>query len=167
MRLLNTTTLHLSEFPGCYVPSYAILSHTWGEEEISFQDVQSPYSDAVRDKAGYEKLRNCCKLAKEQGFEFVWIDTCCINKDSSAELSEAINSMYRYYQDAEVCYAYLPDVTTDTRILGLFIHPSEIANGLLGAGLSRNYWHLRPSSFSMQIGKKLEQSRVCRMSSRR
>ncbi|KAK7471197.1 hypothetical protein VKT23_002607 [Stygiomarasmius scandens] len=110
MRLLNTTTLHLSEFPGCHVPPYAILSHTWGEEEISFQDIQSPHSNAMRGKAGYKKLQGCCSLARQEGFEFIWIDTCCINKDSSAELSEALNSMYRYYQDAEVCYAYLPDV---------------------------------------------------------
>ncbi|THV00571.1 HET-domain-containing protein, partial [Dendrothele bispora CBS 962.96] len=110
MYLLDTSRLHLSEFPGNQIPPYAILSHTWGEGEITFQDIRSPESDATRKKAAFRKLRGCCNLARQHGFQWVWIDTCCINKDSSAELSEAINSMYRYYQDAEVCYAYLPDV---------------------------------------------------------
>ncbi|KAF5346940.1 hypothetical protein D9758_010163 [Tetrapyrgos nigripes] len=113
MHLLNTYTLNLFEFPGNHVPPYAILSHTWGKEEITFQDIQSSSRDALRRKAGFSKLQSCCNLARAHGFEYVWIDTCCINKDSSAELSEAINSMYRYYQDAEVCYAYLPDVSRD------------------------------------------------------
>ncbi len=60
--------------------------------------------------AGYSKIRSCCAIAAQQGFEYVWIDTCCIDKTSSAELSEAINSMYRYYQEAQICYAYLADV---------------------------------------------------------
>ncbi|THV00576.1 HET-domain-containing protein [Dendrothele bispora CBS 962.96] len=111
MRLLNASTLCLSEFPGNDVPPYAILSHTWSKEEITFQDIQDPHSSVTRSRAGFRKLQGCCDLARQHGFEYVWIDTCCINKDSSAELSEAINSMYGYYQDAEVCYAYLSDVS--------------------------------------------------------
>ena len=38
------------------------------------------------------------------------VDTCCIDKSSSAELTESINSMYRWYQEAAICYAYLFDV---------------------------------------------------------
>ncbi|KAI6138370.1 hypothetical protein BKA82DRAFT_58501, partial [Pisolithus tinctorius] len=48
--------------------------------------------------------------AVKDGYEWLWIDTCCIDKRSSSELSEAINSMFRWYRDAQVCYAYLNDV---------------------------------------------------------
>ena len=64
----------------------------------------------IKRKSGYKKLEACCAQAKRDGYEYVWIDTCCIDKSSSAELSEAINSMYRWYQDCAVCYAYLVDV---------------------------------------------------------
>jgi hypothetical protein len=107
MRLLHSSTLKLYEFIGTDIPPYAVLSHTWGIDEVSFQDIQG--SEAGK-KAGYEKIRRCCKKAAADGFEYIWVDTCCIEKASSCELSEAINSMYRWYRDAEVCYVYLVDV---------------------------------------------------------
>jgi len=107
MRLLHSKTLKLEEFNGKRVPPYAILSHTWGEDEISFQDSQCRDADK---KAGYEKIKHCCEIAAADGFEYAWVDSCCIDKTSSSELSEAINSMYRWYKEAQVCYAYLSDV---------------------------------------------------------
>ncbi len=94
---------------------YAILSHVWDDNEQSFQDVrgflQVPASlDHDPLPWASEKIRCCCIYAASQGFRWVWIDTCCIDKTSSAELSEAINSMYRWYRDATVCYVYLADV---------------------------------------------------------
>ena len=76
------------------VPAYAILSHTWGREEVTFQDMQGP---KARNKEGFSKIQSCCEQAKRDGYEWVWIDKCCIDKISSAELSEAINSMFRWY----------------------------------------------------------------------
>src|ERR1700722_4796563 len=111
MRLLNTTKRKLEEFGGNEIPLYAILSHTWGEIEITFQDIEG---DDAEEKVEYEKVRNTCNIAAAHGFDYVWIDTCCIDKTSSAELSEAINSMYRWYQDSGVCYAYLADVLSNT-----------------------------------------------------
>lgn len=67
-----------------------------------------------KDKAGYAKLRFCGRQAAKDGLQYFWVDTCCIDKTSSAELSEAINSMFRWYQDAERCYVYLPDVSVST-----------------------------------------------------
>jgi hypothetical protein len=107
MRLLNTRTLELHEFHSD-IPRYAILSHTWEDGEVTFEEIGNP--DAQR-KAGYQKIKRCCVQAASDDFQFVWIDTCCINKQSSAELSESINSMFRWYKNAEVCYAYLADVT--------------------------------------------------------
>ncbi|KUJ18739.1 HET-domain-containing protein [Mollisia scopiformis] len=85
MRLIETSTFELSEFIGSHIPFYAILSH---------------------------RLRGCCAQAAKDGFQWVWIDSCCIDKSSSAELSEAINSMFKWYEGAQVCYAYLYDVTS-------------------------------------------------------
>ncbi|KAI4151107.1 MAG: hypothetical protein L6R39_002118 [Caloplaca ligustica] len=107
MRLIRTATLELEEFIDDEIPNYAILSHTWGREEVSFADFDKPES---RQKAGYGKIVQCCSLARSRDHDFVWIDTCCIDKSSSSELSEAINSMYNWYFDAEECFAYLSDV---------------------------------------------------------
>lgn len=92
MRLLNASTRQLHEFPPDSVPPYAILSHTWGYEEVSHQDLAIP---AATQKAGYAKITGLCNEALRDGLKYVWIDTCCIDKTSSSELSEAINSMYQ------------------------------------------------------------------------
>jgi hypothetical protein len=107
MRLINLKTLVVDEFIESDRPPYVILSHTWGADEVSFQMLQTGGVEAL---AGYEKIKRFCRQGAENGFEWGWVDTCCIDKTSSAELSEAINSMYRWYQEADVCYAYLADV---------------------------------------------------------
>jgi hypothetical protein len=110
MRLINSATLELKEFAENDIPKYAILSHTWGSEEVSLQDVQR---NDTAGKVGYSKIKSCGAQAAIDGFDYFWVDTCCIDKSSSAELSEAINSMYRWYKNAEICYAYLADVLPD------------------------------------------------------
>ncbi|KAI1654859.1 HET-domain-containing protein [Daldinia decipiens] len=109
MRLLDVDTLELHEFMGSNIPKYqyAILSHTWAEEEVSLQDLQAGSGPS---KQGYEKIVLTCEQAKQHGCKWAWVDTCCIDKTSSAELSEAINSMYQWYEESAVCYAYLIDV---------------------------------------------------------
>lgn len=106
MYLLDVHTYKLKYFPG-EVPPYTILSHTWGDDEITFQDIGTV---GVEQRTGYAKVDKACELASADGLDYIWIDTCCIDKTSSAELSEAINSMYRWYHEATVCYAYLSDV---------------------------------------------------------
>ena len=168
MRLLNVFTGKLEEYFGYDIPEYAILSHTWGKDEVNFSDIQSipddeesthmspppreplpkpsivarlfsrdreyrntpievPYFEPsqsrhsqedfpiihdplVQAKAGYQKVCFASRQSIADGYEYLWIDTCCIDKSSSAELSEAINSMYQWYQQAGVCYAYVEDV---------------------------------------------------------
>jgi hypothetical protein len=107
MRLLHTEKLYFEEFFDIKIPKYAILSHCWEDAEVSFQDFEG---GKKKDGAGYRKILHCCALAISEGYEWVWIDTCCIDKKSSAELSETINSMYRWYENAAICYAYLSDV---------------------------------------------------------
>jgi len=117
MRFLHSKTLEFREFPNHEVVVYAILSHTWGPDEVLFHELDGLNAgntpQAIKQKSGYQKIQACCAQAASDGFEYAWVDTCCIDKRSSAELSEAINSMYRWYQDCAVCYAYLTDVPND------------------------------------------------------
>ena len=115
MRLLNVDTYQLREFVGRDIPPYAILSHRWEKEEVTFRDLQKGRAPNL---LGWQKLRGCCRTAREDGHEWVWIDTCCIDKSSSAELSEAINSMFNWYAKAEVCYTYLSDVDKEDCVVG-------------------------------------------------
>jgi hypothetical protein len=110
MRLLYIETKQLKEFHNATDVLYAILSHCWEEDEVLYQDIVN--TTAVERK-GYEKIRNFCNVAARDGFQYVWIDTCCIDKSSSAELSEAINSIFNWYQQADVCFAYLSDCAYD------------------------------------------------------
>lgn len=101
----------LKYFKESELPAYAILSHTWypdPEQEVSFQDMKNGTGST---KPGYKKIQQCCKKAKARGIRYCWIDSCCINKESSTELSEAINSMFLWYRQAQVCFAYLEDVS--------------------------------------------------------
>lgn len=109
MRLLNTSTGTLEEFFEKPRPKYAILSHRWQADECSFQDF---VERRHQDSSGYEKIQSFCKFvrASQPSHQWVWIDTCCIDKRNSAELTEAINSMYEWYQEATVCFVYLVDL---------------------------------------------------------
>lgn len=117
MRLLNTSTGVLHDFPHTKLPDYAILSHTWGspEDEVLFVDLQQ---GTAKEKSGYQKLQRACDQAAADGLSWIWIDACCIDKNSSSELSESINSMYAWFAKAETCYAHLADVSSakDKRI---------------------------------------------------
>ncbi|KAG8158230.1 hypothetical protein KVR01_011991 [Diaporthe batatas] len=117
MRLLDTETQELKSFSGKGELCYAILSHTWENDEILFDDMVTP-GHQWKVKEGAKKVLGSCQLAKSQGYQYIWIDTCCIDKTSSAELSEAINSMFKWYMEAAVCYVYLTDVSDDGSIMG-------------------------------------------------
>ena len=117
MWLINASTLSLELFHGENIPPYAILSHTWGAEEISFQEFTK--KSGAPDRAGYAKIAATCIKALDDGHSYVWIDTCCIEKTSSAELTEAINSMFSWYHRAEICYAYLSDLHSGPQDDGL------------------------------------------------
>ncbi|KAI0137575.1 HET-domain-containing protein [Hypoxylon sp. NC0597] len=113
MWLINTETLKLELITNPRKASYAILSHTWEDDEVSFQK----FSDlaSARSMRGFAKIEKTCALAKyKYQLQYAWVDTCCIDKTSSAELSEAINSIYRWYQAAAVCFVYLSDMIPDT-----------------------------------------------------
>ncbi|KAL8688320.1 MAG: hypothetical protein Q9218_005744 [Villophora microphyllina] len=111
MRLLNIQSLQFQEFFDTNIPRYAILSHRWGEDEVSYKQMRK---GRAPNGPGLTKIHEFIHLAWEHKFLWVWIDTCCIDQRSSAELSEAINSMFQWYYDAEVCYAYLADVNSSS-----------------------------------------------------
>jgi ankyrin repeat protein len=119
------------------IPPYAILSHTWGvdTEEVTFRDV---IDGTGKSKAGYGKIRFCADQARCDGIQYFWVDTCCIDKSSSAELTEAINSMFRWYREAARCYVYLSDVST-----GDCVENHEPLRSTWESGLRKSRWFTR------------------------
>ena|SRR6266487_349376 len=94
------------------IPRYAILSHTWGQEEVTFNDMIE--GNGAR-KTGFNKIRFYGEQARCDRLQYFWVDTCYIDKSNAVELQEAINSMFRWYQNAVKCYVYLSDVSTKKR----------------------------------------------------
>ncbi|KAJ4127292.1 hypothetical protein NW765_017244 [Fusarium oxysporum] len=123
MRLLSAEDLQFEEFFGREIPKYAILSHRWEKDEPSYADMkikimqrkawrtgqESPWASQI-----YQKIYQFSLVALQAGYKYIWVDTCCIDKSSSAELQESINSMYQWYMESGVCYAYLSDVSIST-----------------------------------------------------
>ncbi|KAI0753204.1 heterokaryon incompatibility protein-domain-containing protein [Daedaleopsis nitida] len=138
MWLLSTDRAELHFYTDTWMieGGYAALSHTWGGGELSFQDLRmiiNQCSAAGTNPRDYvsDKVRNACILAESEGYLWVWVDTCCIDKTSSAELSEAINTMYRWYEESEICYAYLHDV------------PSDCVLDAADSAFRKSRWHTR------------------------
>ncbi|KAJ4152384.1 hypothetical protein NW754_004178 [Fusarium falciforme] len=116
MRLLKVASvdspqgLEMVDFSPNSIPPYAILSHTWTDDEVIYTDV---IANTAKQKSSYHKIEYTCRQALTDGYEYAWADNCCIDKRSSAELSEAINSMFEWYSKAKRCYAYLTDCPGD------------------------------------------------------
>ncbi|KAH6963248.1 heterokaryon incompatibility protein-domain-containing protein [Fusarium avenaceum] len=117
MRCMNTGTFELctSTQIDFKEQGYAILSHRWGSEEILFAQIGQFAHDLRNTKGRHarpqlDKILQACHTAREQGLQWIWIDNCCINKSDNSELSESINSMFKWYREAVVCLTYLSDV---------------------------------------------------------
>jgi len=115
------------------IPSYAILSHTWeaDDQEVTFQDV---INHVGSNKRGWEKIEFCGKQAQKDGLLYFWVDSCCIDQSSSAEISTAVNSMFDWYQNAAKCYVYLSDVS---------MHNGSWPDRLRQSAFRRSRWHSR------------------------
>jgi hypothetical protein len=154
MRLINVYTLAFHEFP-VDPPPYAIASHRWVENEATYKDVKKRRN--VKSP-GYQKVLDFCEFTTRMNerlgshsslrCEWLWIDTCCIDKSSSAELQETINSMWAWYSRSTVCYAYLNDL--EPLLAGQEIYSSGFARsvwftrGLDAAGAARSTHSLLP-----------------------
>jgi hypothetical protein len=172
MRLLRANTdgsFSLTWFAGDQIPRYAILSHRWeaDNQEVTLQDLRN---GTAGTKKGYRKIQFCGEQAKSDGLEFFWVDSCCIDKSSSTELSEAINSMFHWYQDAEKCYVYLSDVVLSDFLPDLSIDFDKKSYASLKSTFCQSQWFTRgwtlqellaPVSveFFSQDGKKLGDKR--------
>lgn len=129
MRLINVETMQLHYLPNADIVEieYATLSHTWGQDETTYQkwhDAQARESDDTK------KVRDACKVVKESlGLQWLWVDTCCINKADEDEVNEAVNSNFLWYQSSRVCLAYLSDVptanTNDNELLSFQVRHSQ------------------------------------------
>ncbi|KAI6116787.1 hypothetical protein EDD16DRAFT_1043555 [Pisolithus croceorrhizus] len=89
---------------------FAMFSHRWGEGEPSLRDVQGRAIYDMPPSSGVDKLQKFCLAAFKQGYQWAWSDTCCIDKDSSTELQEAIGSMFGWYRRSALTIVYLSDV---------------------------------------------------------
>lgn len=114
MRLINAKSLEIETYGPQNTPEYAILSHRWGACEASYTQWRSRLTRFRKaSKPGFTKILATCKQARRDGLSYVWVDTVCIDKTSSAELSEAINSMFAWYERAQTCYVYLADIPSE------------------------------------------------------
>lgn len=151
MRLINIDTLKLEEIHNQDAfKQYAILSHRWEDEEVSFKDMRN--LARASSKKGFAKIKKSCERARSDGYKYVWVDTCCINKESSAELSEGINSMYRWYKDSAVCYALLSDVyvkrvndgaTSDRAMIGNAVKTYAVTWEEFSSQIKSSLWFTR------------------------
>ncbi|KAJ1322901.1 HET domain-containing protein [Microdochium nivale] len=128
MYLINAETRRLEYHIGSSIPPYSILSHRWRDEEVDHQTFQTP--DKGAHLQGFAKIAAACEQSIKQSIKYTWVDTCCIDKTSSAELTESINSMFEWYEKAEVCFAFLDDVGPD---------PLELSN----ASIESSEWMKR------------------------
>ncbi|KAH9942514.1 heterokaryon incompatibility protein-domain-containing protein, partial [Epithele typhae] len=126
MRLLHTQTGQLCSFDGPSIPPYAILSHVWSRPDDPGHVSEQSYQDVVEVSALSHpehsilpslspKIQASCAITNRHGYQYLWVDTCCINKSSSAQVSESINSMFAWYARSHLCYAYLADVEDGDR----------------------------------------------------
>jgi hypothetical protein len=124
------------------IPPYAILSHTWGDddEEVTFKDLASDSGMAKSGTAGYRKIQFCANQAARDKLQYFWVDSCCIDRSSIDELSTAINSMFCWYKNATKCYVYLSDVSVPQRDHS---QPSGSSQRLIELSLSSSRWFTR------------------------
>ena len=137
MRLINTSTYKFGEFLDHPIPSYAILSHRWEGREATYQSYRRYQG---KDSPGIRKVMNFCKFAKAQRppHKYVWIDTCCINKHNSTELMASINSMYRWYENAQIYFVYLRDLPSKDEA-----HKKERRNAFYNSEWFHRGWTLQ------------------------
>lgn len=107
MRLINCRSLTLESFEHSEAPPYAILSHTWADDEVIYEDFL--FTDTREAKKGWHKIELICRQAIADNLDYAWVDCCCIDKRSSSELSESINSMFLWYAHSSDCYVFLSD----------------------------------------------------------
>ena len=119
MRLLNVRTYELAE--NLQGTQYAILSHRWYDQEITFRTLDpAKLKDLNIQTPQLEKIRGACARARADRLDWIWMDSCCIDRDSSEQLRRTINSMFQFYQHAAVCYTHLSDVATSESGAGSF-----------------------------------------------
>ncbi|THU77450.1 HET-domain-containing protein [Dendrothele bispora CBS 962.96] len=133
-RMINTCSLELEDFEDdIRIPHYAILSHTWGAEEIGynefdqlfskkkgsrqavFRELYERYSQGTKAKAVFHKIVEACIRARLDGLKYLWVDTCCIDQEDQMDVHRNVKNMYSYYRNSRICYAYLVDMGHQSR----------------------------------------------------
>ena len=158
MRLIDVNTFEQQDgFDHNQTPPYAILSHRWGKHEVSYENFINTPKEGFNDgllretidnkNAGASKIAYACAHARKAGLKWIWIDTCCIDKTNSTELSRSINSMFKWYEGAELCIAHLADVDVKNT------SKAEVAGAIQNSEWFKRGWTLQEmlASRSMQF----------------
>ncbi|KAF8549449.1 hypothetical protein OG21DRAFT_1447848 [Imleria badia] len=105
---------------------WIMFSHTWEGKEPTFKDVNLVDSLWKLDESPLnDKLRQFCTTASEDGYRWAWSDTCCIDKATSAILSQSLISMYSWYEEAAETLVYLADVMSSAELGDLALTKSR------------------------------------------
>jgi len=88
---------------------YVMLSHRWGENEPLLHDIQDKVVYKL-NAASVMKLQSFCKLARHAGYQWAWVDTCCIDQNNHVELQKSLNSTFVWFRHSALTIVYLSDV---------------------------------------------------------
>ncbi|KAG0709869.1 WD40-repeat-containing domain protein [Suillus ampliporus] len=107
---------HITEAVATYFHC-VMLSHRWEGTELLLHDIQGKvvYKLKVAGGRGVVKLQSFCKIARDDGYHWAWVDTCCIDQNNNVELQKSLNSMFAWYRNSALTVVYLSDVPPSSK----------------------------------------------------
>ncbi|OAX35521.1 hypothetical protein K503DRAFT_364265 [Rhizopogon vinicolor AM-OR11-026] len=92
-----------------------MLSHRWEENEPLLHNIQDKNVYELHALSGIAKSQSFCKTARDAGYRWAWIDTCCIDQTNNVEVQQSVNSMFLWYRHAALTIIYLSDVPRSSK----------------------------------------------------
>ncbi|KAF8445020.1 hypothetical protein L210DRAFT_3394323, partial [Boletus edulis BED1] len=115
---------------------YVMLSHRWEHGEPLFQTVGHISVYDLEKSPANIKLQTFCSLFGSLGFQWVWSDTCCINKKDNVVLQESLVAMFTWYHGSSLTIVYLRGVLSESQ------HPGD---------LQRSSWNTRAWTYQEYV----------------
>ncbi|KAG2749101.1 hypothetical protein P692DRAFT_20496396 [Suillus brevipes Sb2] len=116
-----------------------LLSHRWEGTEALLHDIQDKVVYELNELGGIAKLQSFCKIVRDAGYLWAWMDTCCIDRRSNTELQESVNSMFVWYHHSALTIVYLCDVPPSSK----------------PGALARSVWNERGWTFQEFVAPKV------------
>ncbi|KAG1908047.1 uncharacterized protein F5891DRAFT_1169157 [Suillus fuscotomentosus] len=116
-----------------------LLSHRWEETEALLHHIQDKNVRELKGLGGIAKLQSFCQIARDAGYFWAWMDTCCIDKSNNVELQESVNSMFVWYRHSALTIVYLSDVPPSSQ----------------PGALARSVWNERGWTFQEFVAPKV------------